>query len=704
MPVRYMPPNDDPDLKAYILFPNAGGGFGHALTERGYETSTGYAYPEGYHRTVNMSVESNGAVLTPSFADTAGSVSVSSYASRMAFAIPWVDNSTVPVPIVVSALAQSAWTIKNNANALDTSALTGFYWDGVLFADDTGTAMLYAATVSSLVTLTAGKLNKRTVAGVWSESSTTVAKHLCVAAGNIWRASNDYTVSKCPAGSDPMTSTNFGANFQVGTNDAKITSMGATGSVVWVGKEDGVWEYKEADARFENVLPTNPHPQNFRWMKSDGEGGLLTAPYDGSLVRISQFGSITVYHPLRNKKPGRDTPKGTITNAVAIGDAIYCTMDGGRNVVQPSGIAVLKTTDNFSTFTSYTSESTDASMATVATISSLDTLANGDALLVGFNDQFMAIEFIMVAANSNAASISVSVSTGAGTWSSSILMTDETAAFFYSGIMTLDLTDFDLTTWVTATYNSTSRYWVRITTSAALDASTTIGEIGIVPRRTGPAFVNSVNNSSSHMEATGIYSQTLRLRLDGDTPTWDTIYTHTNSSASEIVLSPAQTDNSLHASLWVLGNKKNSRYAFPATPNPQITPYPILAKNEIAFGSIYVAPIFYPSTVNLADRHRCEYIDVYTKDLTGNVDTVRVAVKMGSFEEWYVSGDMKQRFNRFEFKDAVGDELSVAVQLLDGAATDPSGPYITNIVAWLREVDDGGKPPRSVVRATPEIS
>lgn len=706
MPVRYMPPNDDPDLKPYILFPNSGGGFGHALTERGYETSTGYAYPEGYHRTANMTVSNNGTVLSPSFANASNVDSFAGY-KDIAFAIPWSDTSTPPIPVVIVGTALgTSYSIAGNGATTDSLTMTGFLSDGVLFADESGVATIYAGCVTSLVTEAAGFILKRTQAGVWTQDADVAAKHLCAAAGNLWRASSDYTVSKCPAGSNPFTLGNWGANFQVGTNDAKINSMGATGSVVWIGKEDGIWEYKEADARYENVLPTNVHPKNYRWMKSDGEGGLLTAPYDGSLVRISQFGSITVYHPLRGKKPGRDTPRGPITNACVVGDTIYCTMDGCNLTVQSSGVKVLKTLDNFSTFTDYSSNAIDGSRSSVITVSSMDTPGNGDALLVGFSDQFMAIEFFMTAANSNAATLTASFSTGAGTWTALTLMGEETNGFFYNGIMSFDFSGVDLSTWVTATYNSLTAYWIKITTNVAFDASTTIGEVFVLPRRTGPAFTTTNADSSEHMEASGAYSKVLRLRLEGDTPIWDDVYTLRRQAANAIVMSDMSTPNSPHGSLWVFGSRQSQQFPLLPTPSPHLAAYPVLARDALTTnGTVSQAtPIYYPSTVNLADRHRCEYIDIYTKDMSVGSDIVRCAVKMGSFEEWYVSGDSKQRFSRFEFKNAVGDELSVAVQLLDAAATDPSGPYITNIVAWLREVDDYGEPPTQVARATPEIS
>ena len=77
MPFRFRPPFNEPEtdqsgadiLVPRVVYPTAGGGFGWGQTDKGYQLRYGgYAYAEGYDRTMNMT-DVGGEVLTPSFAD-----------------------------------------------------------------------------------------------------------------------------------------------------------------------------------------------------------------------------------------------------------------------------------------------------------------------------------------------------------------------------------------------------------------------------------------------------------------------------------------------------------------------------------------------------------------------------------------------------------------------------------------------------------
>ena len=708
MPLNFPAPEEDAErpLIPIVLFPNNGGGYGYGITDQGFQTRSGFALPDGYDRTINMTCV-DGRVVSPSFANE-GPSGISSYAP-FGFAIPWYDNSAIPVPTLHIGTAAAAITYKNGATSSDTISLTGFFSDGGLH-DNAGTALLYAGVVTSLATRAAGLLARRTSAGTWTQDADVSAKYIASIAGALWRASSDYQVSKCPAGSDPFTLGSWGASFQVGTNDAKITSLGGIGAVPVVGKEDGIYQFVEADSRFNPLLKMNPHPRNFPVMRPDGIGGLLTSTYDGRLVHINAYGSVTVFDPLKGKAPGRDTPRNPIADMVAVGDDVYCLTSGSALTLQGAAAATLnalKTTDNFGTFTSYVTEGDDKSQASVIDISSLDTLANGDALLIGFSHPFLAVEFNMVTLNGNAATISTAFSTGAGTWTS-IDNKDETNAFTVSGRIMLDAGATDISTnWVKATYNSLERYWLRIVTSAALDATTTIGEIAILPYRVGPNFTTTQLNYSEHMEASGAYGKIIRFRgLTGGQAVWDDIYTVPTTSASRIAATPLPSRATPRGSLIAIGHGVVVQYALPQGATPVTMNFPMLSRDSDDSGlNVAIPPVFYPSAVDMSGFYELAYLDVYGNNMVRGTDTIAAAARMDDTNPWYVTDTMSEDHCVFRMgtdEAMVGTTLHTSFQLLDGAATDPIGPSIRAIVAWVREAEYKDIP--QATRTTPEVS
>lgn len=130
------------------------------------------------------------------------------------------------------------------------------------------------------------------------------------------------------------------------------------------------------------------------------------------------------------------------------------------------------TQDNFGSFTNGNTVANGT--GTPLTVTALDTIGNGDAILVGFPRRFTSLWLDMSAAtfNNNAASITVSYSTGAGTWTSVGTVNDGSKGangpFERDGVMHW-LMPSPATLWATATYDGQTAYWVRLTTSALLD-------------------------------------------------------------------------------------------------------------------------------------------------------------------------------------------------------------------------------------------
>lgn len=123
---------------------------------------------------------------------------------------------------------------------------------------------------------------------------------------------------------------------------------------------------------------------------------------------------------------------------------------------------------------SYTNEDDVVQGTGTAAITALDTVANGDWILIGFSRPFTSLAVALSTANTNIRSVTVSYSTGAGTWSNVSNMLDGTSAttnvtLGRTGVIAWDLPTVGAGGWVTADYDGvTGKYWVRLSVSAAL--------------------------------------------------------------------------------------------------------------------------------------------------------------------------------------------------------------------------------------------
>lgn len=688
-------------LTAVVLFPNQGGGFGYGVTRQ-------LENPEGYDRTINMRVR-EGQVFGPAFVSKLGSLELQKTPS---FMVAWQDTSGVPVVIYSFFPGQTGGIIirKNDVLAGEVDATTAEYGTADFHDDGAGVAYLYAGTVSG-----SKFINRRTQAGTWTEDADVVAMHVVSAGGALWGTTSAYQIRKCPPGSEPFTIGNWGTAIQVGTNEAAILRLGAIGATPVVFKEDGIWVFNEADTRFENRLPVPRNEDNFPFVRSDNAGGLYSSTANGAIVHISQYGSITVIDMLRNKTPGRDTPHGPITDITVSGDRLWAFMGGLYKFVQPSGMKVMKTVDNFSTFTNYTTETTDLKHSTVADISLLDTLANGDALLVGFDDKFLAIHYLMVALNTTGTA-SYAFSTGAGTWSTVATgdydgtATHTSAAvrdksFAQTGAYSLQELGSDLSTWVTATYNAFSKYWVRVVVSAAVDAATTIAEVSILPLRAAPDFPTTYRGNIPVWEATGMLPKVFSGKRYGDSLIWDDVYTLADpATAGRMVVSTMPATGSPSGALVIATEVGAVTIALPLKPEPSTTPYPQLARDWDSVDG--TSPVLYPSAVDFGTGlYRLRYMDCYGADFTSETDSWGFSFRWDDTNAWSTPEVRKQANVRFSIPDDnYGSVLHTAFQILDGAATDPIGPTGRGLVAWVEKLERDPFDLNQPTRTAPEVS
>lgn len=185
-------------------------------------------------------------------------------------------------------------------------------------------------------------------------------------------------------------------------------------------------------------------------------------------------------------------------------------------------LIVLKTTDALATVTDYSEAAQDASTGTVLTLSSLDTLANGDYLLIGSHLPFRGVSIDAQAVNSNASALTVKYRKTDDTWAD-ISATDNTAigeppaaSMAQDGTVTWTVP----TDWKKASLTdigspapgagvvqrSEPLYWTRWEWSAALDSSVTLNSLLALNRSTayGELVTGRVMELAVHRGVRGI--------------------------------------------------------------------------------------------------------------------------------------------------------------------------------------------------------
>lgn len=157
-------------------------------------------------------------------------------------------------------------------------------------------------------------------------------------------------------------------------------------------------------------------------------------------------------------------------------------------------LVILKTVDGLATRpTDYSDAGQDGATATLVTLSSLDTLANGDFLLVGSHVPFRGVRIINVAPNGNTATLAVAYWNGTA-WASTS-PTDGTASGGDTMAQNGDVTWTVPTAWTAALigslgytapqmYPQVPLYWTRWSVSAALDSSVTLSSFLALNRTT----------------------------------------------------------------------------------------------------------------------------------------------------------------------------------------------------------------------------
>lgn len=145
-----------------------------------------------------------------------------------------------------------------------------------------------------------------------------------------------------------------------------------------------------------------------------------------------------------------------------------------------STIKYQKTVNNGVAYTDYSSVVIDRSAATGANLNALDTVANGDWIVIGGPVPFLGAAIDMDAANVNAnASVLTAEYWNGAAWVALTNLVDGTVAVAgktHSGDGQISWTMPAAGAWVTSTINALTAYWVRLSVSAALSAAVEVEE------------------------------------------------------------------------------------------------------------------------------------------------------------------------------------------------------------------------------------
>lgn len=406
MPPKLTPPYNEEGLIPLIRFPNQGKGALYGLTHAGIG---GEDLPEGYHYAINMTVEADR--FRPSYA-SAQRWGITGAAKGTELR-GWYDSSNIPIALL---LQDGRVKIIKNATITDeTDDTTATYGSGAFWDTAAGTGRFIVGTTTG-----SKFLQKRTNDGTWTAG--TVAGLLCTEAGGAFYATaNDYQVKKWALGNDP-TSAAAGSTIAVGDNTAKIKSIGAIGSVPVIGKEDGIWIFSEAETRFINDLRLEKNSDNCLFMRPDGQGGVLTATWDGSLIHINKYFQPEIFDPREGKTLDRDTPLGKIVDACYYQGSYYVLTDQAYRLTQQCGLRVFFYDASADTYTDFTTEAADQRTDTVITLGSM---TPGDFLYIGADAKFPLIDITMGAVSStNARPTLTFAASGDGIFSATIQYTN----------------------------------------------------------------------------------------------------------------------------------------------------------------------------------------------------------------------------------------------------------------------------------------
>ncbi len=328
---------------------------------------------------------------------------------------------------------------------------------------------------------------KRNTSGTWDETGTAYADYFALVEDVLWKSYNTNEISSLAMASppdDPQDNTKWATAQPIGDDDVAITDLNAQGERLVVSKEDGLY-LGDSGYIFPNVLPQIVYARKSTNGKDTKViGADIYYPYRDGLLRRDSSGAveeISLQQYITSAAVETDTPPGLRVAALAV-QGPYLWMVTEPSYFPRAACYCKKTTNDGAAYTTYTTQVTDRDIATVADISALDTVANGDWLLIGGAAQFYAFLCQMESVNINAVSTILQYWNGS-TWTSlgttiGQPIVDHTklsaVTFGQSGSLGVNTLPAD---WAMTTIDGVNAYWMRVSLSGALSATVTISEI-----------------------------------------------------------------------------------------------------------------------------------------------------------------------------------------------------------------------------------
>lgn len=345
------------------------------------------------------------------------------------------------------------------------------------------------------------KIWSRATGGTWTQATDAVyADHFALVIDRLWRATATNQVGNIASGDNPLTLANWSAGIAIGDNSIGITDLNVLGQRVLVSKPEGLFP-GDASAQFNNVLPsTGPltDPDNGKNTLVTGEVVFYPMPFVNDLIRWQD--GVRPYNVGLEKYlealqiTGTSTalpesPSSKILAMAAQGQYLWA-VTAPSTYPHSDPLGFMKTVNSGTSYTDYTAV-VGNNLDTSAALGALDTLANGDWVVVGFaTNDALGLDLELSAVNSNASVLTVEYWNGA--WVAAPMATDLTVAPALNspstrGTATLSRSSqiyWDRATmsadWASSTLSGITAYWVRLSVSAALSAPVHVLECRIL--------------------------------------------------------------------------------------------------------------------------------------------------------------------------------------------------------------------------------
>ncbi|HZP56218.1 MAG TPA: hypothetical protein VFC53_01530 [Dehalococcoidia bacterium] len=409
------------------------------------------------------------------------------------FAVEWED--TTPNPILLFGIADLVYT--SLGNSFSTVSAGATITDGKLHDDGSGVPYLYLALGGGGST----KVKRRNRAGTITACTNLVAEKLLSLNNDLYITATPAggtaicAVGKVAAGTDPGSAAQPALTV-VGRPTTKINNLvaDAEGRAPVALKPEGIFGYDRALNVWRAIGKVQYHPDNGKafWYE---QGFLCVALGAGGAVRVRGT-QLERWDPLPESATADESTTGQVITAAATlqNGAILVTAPGAKRAAgggtQLDSNAVVdfgKTTDGGAGYTDYSTAVSDMDPTTYADLSLLDTPANGDWFVVGHVRPFIGVVLDILAANTNAATVTAEIWTAFG-WQSvgvaeltggatPLQRTDGRAMY----IVTSDPLAIGWQQTALTVGSPKTRYWMRFSYSAALSATVRIRGVRVMP-------------------------------------------------------------------------------------------------------------------------------------------------------------------------------------------------------------------------------